>query len=70
MLLLQEFVKCKKFTYDLVTITEGKKETLEDLVDLTVVLKFILSNYSMKAWNGYSWLRVWPSGSFLFSYLK
>jgi hypothetical protein len=43
-LLLQEFVKCKKFVQYLVTRTEGKVETLGDLVDVSVLLKFILSN--------------------------
>jgi hypothetical protein len=43
-LLLQAFVKCKKFVCDLVTRTEGKEETFGDLVDVIVILKFILSN--------------------------
>jgi hypothetical protein len=43
-LLLQEFVKFKEFVHNLVTRTEGKEETLGDLVDVIVILEFILSN--------------------------
>ena len=43
-LLLQEFVKCKKFIHDLVTRTEGKEETFGGLVDVFVIFKFIFSN--------------------------